>query len=201
VADTERPELRFYRLHELEIIAEHELEGTEEYFNSYRCDIESLIIKKYGLIITTHAYLKTNHDTYAYTVVGLNRIFIDSQLMDEDRLEKKYRFTLGEELGHYLIHRNIFSECKNVDERNEIYFSLSEKDRKYLDGDARALGSAVLMPKKMVYKRVIELLPELNTKPTKILDSLATQLAHDFDVNFMPAKIRLEQLGYDRTLS
>ena len=38
-------------------------------------------------------------------------IFLDADLMNGERHEKKCRFTLAEELAHYLIHGELFADC------------------------------------------------------------------------------------------
>ena len=200
MAGTEIPKPKLYRLYQIENVAERILKDTDEYFTGYRFDIESFITGKHGLIIDVHYHLKANHDTWAYMLINSNRIFVDNQLIDNDRLEKKFRFTIGEEFAHYLIHRDVFAGCSTLEKRNRRYFSFSEIERKYIENNARALAAALLMPKGMVEDRVSQMLNGIETYSENIIDTLAQQIAHDFDVNFTAARSRLKMLGYHNRL-
>ncbi len=203
MANTENLKIKFYKLFEIERIAQKELSDAGEFYNEYRLDIESFIIKKYNLIPDTFHGLKSNYDTWAFIIKDSNRIFIDNILLDDDRKEKKYRFTLGEELAHYLIHHDIFGNCKSIEERNKIYFSLPEKDRNYIENDARSLSSAILMKKNMVEEIVDQLTLTIDIdidsmSNEHIVGKLATKMTHYFDINFSAARSRLKMLGYHR---
>jgi Zn-dependent peptidase ImmA (M78 family) len=126
------------------------------------------------------------------------RIILDDQLTNEDRLAKKYRFTLGEEIAHFFLHPKIFADRCSIEERNSKYFKLPEKERKYIENNARALASALLMHKYIFENRVSYLLSQMDINTSDIgelLDNLSTTLGHDFDVNFSAAKSRLKMLG------
>jgi Zn-dependent peptidase ImmA (M78 family) len=200
VANTENQQLKFYRLVELDNVAESVLKEASEYLNDCRFDIESFIVAKYGLIIEPFYGLKSNWDTYAFMLVNSNRIFIDRDLLDADKLEKKYRFTLGEEFAHYLIHKDIYSDCKTIEERIKKEDSFTDNERNRLENNARALASALLMPKRMVEDRVVSLLKDITQDREDVIDYLAKKLSHDFDVNFKAARRRLINLGYDKRL-
>jgi hypothetical protein len=200
VGDIENLKPKFYHLYQLEKIAENTLNDSDKYFHKLRFDIESFIIERYKLIPDTFFYLKSRHDTWAFTLIGLNRIFIDHQLIDNDRLENKYRFTLGEELAHYLIHKDIYSKWNSIDERNKIYYSFSDIERNHMENNARALASALLMRKEFVEKKVSELTENINSNSKYILDTLAMKISSKFYVSFTAAKSRLKMLGYHKRL-
>lgn len=204
MADTESPKIKLYRLDELELKAEAILKGSDRFLKSFRFDIESFTISQLRLIPDIHYGLKSNHDTWAYMLKDCPRIFFDDQLINRDNLEKKYRFTIGEEIAHYHLHPKIFASCSSIEERNKIYFSLPNQLRKYIENNARALASALLMHKDIFEKRVSVLLRKINNNDTSnvdaLLDSLATQLGHDFDVNFTAARSRLKMRGYHKRL-
>jgi len=101
VADTKKPAIKVsdYRLYELERIAADALREGESCIKGRRVDIERLILEKFRLKIELFTDLRRRWDAYAFIDTTAKVIFIDADLMNEKRLEKKYRFTLAEELG------------------------------------------------------------------------------------------------------
>jgi Zn-dependent peptidase ImmA (M78 family) len=127
-------------------------------------------------------------------------VFVDADLIDNVQLEKKYRFTLGEELAHLLIHPSIFANCKSVEQRLAIEEELNDIRRDRLENNARALASALLMPEATIRPFVESILPKYTDAHGHVLvDELASAISHEYDVNFKPARRRLKLLGYHRS--
>lgn len=204
MADIENLNIRQYRLYELENIAFKILGNSIDFMENYRFDLESFVISKLELVPDIHYRLKSEHDTWAYMLRDCRRIFFDDQLINEDRLAKKYRFTIGEEVAHYILHPKIFADCSSIEERNKKYFALPEIERKNIENNARALASALLMHRNIFEDRVSYLLSQIDSSNwtiDQLIDNLSTALGHDFDVNFSAAKSRLKMLGYHKRLS
>lgn len=130
----------------------------------------------------------------AYTLTKAKRIFIDDKLIDNPRQEKRYRFTLAEELAHFIIHRDIYSDCETIEDRIEVESLLTRQEIWYLETNAKALASAILMPKTTFEARLNSLISD----PRNItsLNTSVNILSHDFDVNPKAAERRLRNLGY-----
>ena len=204
MGDTKKPavKVRDYRLYELERIATEALLGGERCLKGRRVDIERLILEKFRLKIETLVDLRRRWDTYAFIDTTGTVIFIDADLMNEARLDKKYRFTLAEELAHFLIHRHLFENCRTVEIRLKIEEGLDERTRACMESNAKALASAILMPKATVEPLVESLAGELVDGQGRILvDQLVSALAGEYDVNFQAAKRRMINLGYRQGLN
>jgi len=204
VADTRKPvpKVRDYRLYELERIAAEALAEAPQCVKGLRVDIERLILEKFKIKIEAFHDLRRRWDTYAFIDTTAKVIFVDAELMDSDRLEKKYRFTLAEELAHYLIHRHLFAGCRTMEDRLKIEALFDERTRAYLESNAKALASAILMPKATVEPQVEALAGKLVDDEGHILvDELVGTLAHEYDVNFQAAKRRMINLGYRQRLN
>jgi Zn-dependent peptidase ImmA (M78 family) len=204
VADTRKPALRVkdYRLYELEQIAADALRDAERCFKDRRVNIERLILEKFNLKIETFIDLRRRWDTYAFIDTTGAVIFIDADLMNEERLEKKYRFTLAEELAHFLIHRQLFADCRTIEDRLKIEEKLDERTRVYMESNAKALASAILMPKTTIEPLVESLARKLVDAEGHILiDKVVSALASEYDVNFQAAKRRMINLGYRQRLN
>jgi len=204
VGDTKKPavKVRDYRLYELERIAADALRGAESCVKGRRVDIERLILEKFKLKIESFIELRRRWDTYAFIDTTGAVIFIDADLMNEERLEKKYRFTLAEELAHLLIHRHLFANCRTIEGRMKIEEMLDERTRAYMESNAKALASAILMPKATVEPLVESLAGKLVDAEGRILvDQVVSALASEYDVNFQAAKRRMINLGYRQRLN
>ena len=204
MGDTKKPaaKVRDYRLYELERIAAEALRDAERCLKDRCLDIERLILEKFKLKIETFVELRQRWDTYAFIDTTGAVIFIDADLMNEARLEKKYRFTLAEELAHFLIHRHLFVDCRTIEGRMKIEEMLDERTRAYMESNAKALASAILMPKVTVEPLVESLAGRLVDGEGHILvDQLVSVLAGAYDVNFQAAKRRMINLGYRQRLN
>jgi Zn-dependent peptidase ImmA (M78 family) len=202
VADTEspqhkkkRPQIKDYPLWELEIIAQDVIRDAEYCIQGNRVDIERLVETKFGIIIDIHYNLQKKYDVMAYMLIHENRLFIDDKLIDDPRLTKRYRFTLAEELAHFIIHKNVYSNCKTIDERIESELLLTRQEQWFLETNAKALASAILMPKTIIENRVEQLLSAVGNSPSHT-NAIINILSHDFDVNPQAVKRRLINLGY-----
>lgn len=184
-----------YPLWQLEKIAQDALTGADDCLQKYRVDIEKLIENKYKLVIDIHYGLQQKFGVMAYMLTHGNRLFIDDKLIDEPRLEKRYRFTLAEELAHFIIHRELYKECNDVDERIQMELSLTRQEQWFLETNAKALASAILIPKSLIERRVEQLISDTGNDPHHT-SSIINILSHDFDVNPTAIRRRLINLGY-----
>ena len=69
-------------------------------------------------------------------------VIVDGSLLD--RRPTRYRFTLAEELGHFILHANCLPKVRSVEEGVRAYHQLDNWRR--ADRNARRFAAAVLMP-------------------------------------------------------
>lgn len=196
-----KPQIHDYPLWKLEEIAQNILSGAEDCIHGYWVDIERLLETKYEIIIDIHYNLSTGSfgqgiGVMAYMLIQGRRLFVDDKLIDA-RFGKRYRFTLAEELAHFIIHKDIYKDCKNLDERIEKDSLLTGQEQWFLETNAKALASAILMPKTMIENRIEQLFSTMGNDP-KYTQSIINILAQDFDVNPQAVRRRLINLGYHK---
>jgi Zn-dependent peptidase ImmA (M78 family) len=197
VGDMRKPEIKDYRLYELEKIAKEVIDESIDYIKDYRVDIESLIIGRHGLIVDAFFELNKRHGKLAFMLKDSNRIFIDDWLLDDVKQEKRYRFTLAEEFAHYLIHKDVYGGCKDINERIKLESLFSGSELAYMESNAKALASAILMPKEIFEKRVEFYLTKFKSKESaERVGETAKYLSREFDVNPRAVIRRLKNLGY-----
>lgn len=196
MAGTNRPiQVRNYTLRELEQIAQNHSANIQKYTDKCRVDIELFMESELDLRIESFTALKKRHSIYAFTVIGQKYIFVDADLLDDPMQEKKLRFTLGEELAHTIIHREIYLDCGTPDERLAKDGLFEEEPRNRLETNARALSGMFLMPRDLVEQRVEEVIAKTGAQT---IEAVANEIKDDFDVNFRVVRYRLKHLGYHR---
>jgi Zn-dependent peptidase ImmA (M78 family) len=192
--------VREFALWELERIASEALAKAPKCISNRRVDIERLMQEGYNIEIIAFHELTRNWKTYAFIDTTAKMVFVDADLMDNVAMAKKYRFTLGEELAHKLIHTSLFANCKTIENRLAIEDSLDEMRKARLENNAKALASAMLMPKTSVQTFVESIIPKFTDRHGQVcVEKLASEISHEYDVNFKPAKRRLKTLGYHRS--
>jgi len=133
-------------------------------------------------------------------------IIIDSSLL-EDGQERRYRFTMAHELSHGFLHKEYFAAKLTRMVHDEAQMPLVQcrvesnwanhatgkawSDHDWLEWQANALSSAILMPKAMVLKVVKEY------KNKVMHDDICSlmEVARVFHVSKDAARYRLKQLG------
>ncbi len=181
----------------MEEIAEKVLENAGSCIQEFRVDIERLIETKYEIIIDIFYGLQSKYGVMAFMLIQGKRLFVDDKLIDNPRQAKRYRFTLSEELAHFLIHNNLYKDCKTIVDRIEKESLLTRQEAWFLETNAKALGSAILMPKKLIEKRVDDLISYFGSKPN-YTSIIINALAHEFDVNPAAVRRRLRNLGFHK---
>ena len=156
-----------------------------------------------------------------YISARANTIIIDRTLLEENQ-EHRYRFTMGHEASHVFLHTPYFAYDPNqitlmdlLGERKEaamIQCRVDTKkmnceqqavwtDKEWMEWQANALSSAILMPKAMVHKLVRALRQKPGFSQKKEIQRCyieADTVSQVFNVSFQAATIRLKELGIIR---
>ena len=147
-----------------------------------------------------------------YISAKAHTVIIDKTLLAENQ-EHRYRFTMGHEASHEFLHKEYFAydpnqmtifdyigeapipmvqcriDTKKMDARNSEIWT----DKDWMEWQANALSSAILMPVSMV-RQVAE-----SVKTSKAIFRnymTAARVSNVFNVSFEAASYRLKQLGY-----
>ncbi len=75
-------------------------------------DVEKIIEFKVGLDIEPMHGLFSIIDTDAWLKMDLTGIVVDYNCYMKDNFANRLRFSLAHELGHYLLHKDIYSKIK-----------------------------------------------------------------------------------------
>lgn len=150
-----------------------------------------------------------------YISAKAHTVIIDNTLLEENQ-EHRYRFTMGHEASHDFLHTAYFGydpnqmtladfmnmdrpepmlQCRIDTKKLNTKQSVTWGDREWMEWQANALSSAILMPKSMVDMIVRDIKSKGIQRPA-IHYIMAEKVSNVFNVSFEAATYRLKQLGY-----
>jgi Zn-dependent peptidase ImmA (M78 family) len=115
--------------------------------NSIPVPIEEIVEFEFGLNIMPVRDLEKTWDVVGFTSSDLTSITIDQYVLEKQ--EGRYRFTLAHEIGHIIIHGDLYSnsEFNNTMEWKEFITSFPAEDYRWFEYQAYAFAGLVLVPK------------------------------------------------------
>lgn len=195
----QKPEIQFYDIPTLEEIATTFLKKYNDP-EVFPVDIEFILEEQLGWNIVGWESLTENYYGIEAFLTNGKTIYIDSYLMNHK--ERKYRFTLAEELSHFILHKDIYAKCRSLEEHLEIYDNITTTEYWRMDRNAKYLASAILMPSASFEKQANLIYDKVDRKiystNEQILYKMTLQLSNDFNVNDIASRIRFKNLGLHR---
>lgn len=157
------------------------------------------------------------HDCADYISAKANTVIIDRTLLEENQ-EHRYRFTMGHECGHVFLHPPYFEydpyqmnladllgeDCEAAMVQCRVDLKKSNNgqqkvwtDKDWMEWQANALSSAILMPRKMVML-IVEDIRKKCVEGIERCYEEADTISRVFNVSFQAATYRLSELGIMR---
>jgi hypothetical protein len=160
-------------------------------------DIDLIAEAHLGLEIFPVPGLEDNHDVWGVlwkSQEGEYRLVVDEAVMD--CRPALYRFTLGEEIAHYVLHRAHFDKVQNIEQACAVQMAL-RSNLHYMERNAKWFSSALLMPSQLVRGEAGHTYANLvshvgYTNADAVLKKLTSLLALQFRVSSQAMKYRLE---------
>jgi len=118
----------------------------------------------------------------------------------------RYRFTLGEELGHLILHAEYFKNLSFQSDAINFYSSLSNEEIHRIDREARIFAANILVPYPIIWDEAKKLVENLKDEKKKFLNyndfegHCANDLASLFEVSSESMKYRFYNTGIERGL-
>jgi hypothetical protein len=138
-----------------------------------------------------------------YIQVNAGTVLIDQRLL-EDSLENRYRYTVGHEASHAILHKEYYEILSKRLENSPLIqcradnASILKKpryqwtDNDWMEWHANSLSSSILMPSNTIRSLCAELMP----KPSPFAAAgLIVRTAKIYKVSMQAARIRLKELG------
>lgn len=172
--------------------------------NSLPVDIEKIINFKLGIKIIPVPNLRRSCDIDAQISFNLQFIYVDADMYEDQRQQNRLRFSFAHEIGHYILHKNIYSKLKltNIYKfRQLITEQISEQQYGYLETQANKFAGYLLVPREKIEIEKTKLTEQLKEDPEfiKITDNklqnsyLAIPLANIFGVSAEVIEIVLSE--------
>lgn len=148
-----------------------------------------------------------------YMSAKAHTVIIDKTLLAENQ-EHRYRFTMGHEASHDFLHREYFAydpnqltifdflgespapmvQCRVDTKKLDTTTQKTWNDRDWMEWQANALSSSILMPKSMV-EMVVADVKSRNLSKNLMSYAVVEEVSSVFNVSFEAATYRLKQLG------
>lgn len=205
-----------------------DMESLIEFYLGLTLDYQDLTHNQsiLGMTVFNDCYITVyNPEEDAGKVIPVNEktVLIDNSLLGEDQ-ESRYRFTLGHEAGHWILHRQKYLDnkqqtslfegrseqplvkCRSVDIESSSRRTSLVTDNDWMEWQADYMASALLMPKPTFHTAVQELLTQAGVNQGYItrglsddwdmfIQAITVEMAEIFQVSLQAARIRCEKLG------
>jgi len=123
-------------------------------------------------------------DNYELVRVEAGTMLIEAHLLEDAKQYGRYRFTLAHELGHWILHKDIFSGTGVA----AASYTTDKVGIESVEWQANYLAKAILMPKGQVKRAFYQVQSESVAYTVAVLANL-------FEVSMQAMKIRLGEIG------
>lgn len=201
------PALRFFAYEEIRQLVE-KYAARHGFGRDIPVDIEKLVDNVLAINVIPFPSLYRSFEINAFVSNDLQKIYIDEYLYTN--LEPQFRFTLAHELGHMVLHGDLFRESKIESVASYIDFvsGLGEDEYKLIEAQANDFAGLFLVPSGNLEKHFREQAQTIvrfissrfkGISKDKYLgqavELIARRLSPIFNVHFMPIQIRIERDG------
>lgn len=140
-------------------------------------DIEGIIEFKLGMEIIPIPGLKNNCDTDAFITSNWKAISVDNDSYLKDSYQNRLRFSLAHEIGHFVLHKNIY-DTFSINEPEDFYKFISDipgEQYGYLETQASKFANHLLVPRDILKKEKDKLL-----KGDSIFEGIGSDTIHSY---------------------
>lgn len=160
--------------------------------------IEEIIELQLKLDIIPVSGLNSLHGTEGFITSDMTEIYVDQDT--QERVAKRYRFTLAHEMGHAVLHQKVYRELGVADCASwlRVQNEVENDDHYWLEQQANTFAGFVLVPTKALldaYQRRESVAQArgavLSLSKPDTLHIVAGDIAREFDVSTSVVEIRL----------
>jgi hypothetical protein len=166
-------------------------------------DMEKIIELRLGLDIEPMHGLFSMIDTDAWLKMDLSGIVVDYDFYMNDKFANRLRFSLAHELGHYFLHKDIYSNLpfNSLEDWKYFMINVSEAEYKDFEWQANEFAGRFLVPYDFLAAQVKEAIKIIKQKklaeyfrhePDAVLSRVAPFLRKPFGVSEIVIKTRVQ---------
>jgi len=171
--------------------------------NSIPIDIEYILDVKLEINIIPSPGLYSICNTDALIASNWKSLYIDKDKYLDERQHSRLRFSLAHEIGHFILHEEIYQSfsIKNARAFYEFFDKIPPEQYGYLEAQANKFANYLLLPREKLIiekKRFLEQLKGIDKRQEideNMLNAyLAVPISKIFGVNEQPAEIALNDI-------
>ncbi len=160
--------------------------------------VEEIVEFKLSINIVPLTGLHKGFEIDGFTSSDMKNIFVDESFYDN--LHGRYRFTLAHEVGHMILHKNIYNKKSftGIVEWKNFINSIPVQTHKWLEYQANAFGGLVLVPSEYLQHLAEKCVKRIRKEGISLevnwdfgWECIKAQLAKDFEVSTQVIDIRL----------
>ena len=145
--------------------------------------------------------LKSFADIDALLLGDNKTIVVDEEEFMDDRMQNRIRFSLAHEVGHFVLHRDIYTKFSysSIDDWIELVQNIPEEQYSFLEMHANEFAGRLLVPKDELEKSVAMLSDKIEKAKNFGIDDeslirkhIAPLICKKFEVSAEVISIRLE---------
>lgn len=119
-------------------------------------EIFEIVEFELGLEIRTIANLREAGDVDALLLGDLRTIAVDQHDFLSDRAQNRLRFSMAHEIGHLILHREIFSkiQCASIGEWIDFFQKIPEDQYAWIEQHAYEFAGRLLVPREKLIEKL-----------------------------------------------
>jgi hypothetical protein len=181
-------------------------EFREKYWrnNILPVDIESIVENKLKLNILPEHGLLSECDIDAYLRVDLTGIVVDYDRFMDERFINRLRFSYAHELGHLILHKDVYTQfpISNPSDWKDFMLNIPDREYGFFEYQANEFAGRVLVPRIQLINELnkcIKIITEngmtgyLASDPTAMLEAISNTLCKPFGVSSQAIEKRVER--------
>lgn len=157
------PDIPFYSYEDLckkadEFLCTHNPSGT------IPVPIEKIVEFEFDINIVPVLGLQREIEVEGFTSSDLKNIYVDEYVYTE--YINRYRFTVAHEIGHIVLHRNLYrsNRFSSIAEWKEFINSMTEEEHGWLEYQGYAFAGLILAPRENLIKHTKEWVKKIEGK-------------------------------------
>jgi Zn-dependent peptidase ImmA (M78 family) len=133
-------------------------------------------------------------DVDAFLKRDYSGVVVDIECFMEERFQNRFRFSLAHEIGHLVLHRNLFDEypISSIEEWKFFITEIPEEQYKFIEYQANEFAGRLLIPRNALMKEIEEclgliedprLIEFLRKDPAAVLSRISPKIGKVFGVS------------------
>lgn len=164
--------------------------------------IEEIVEFDFNINIVPVLALQREFKVEGFTSSDLKNIYVDEYVYTD--YLNRYRFTLAHEIGHIVLHRNLYKENRfsSIAEWKEFINSMTEEEHGWLEYQGYAFAGLILVPRENLIKHTNEWVKKIKGKGVSLKQNwdfawelITAHLGKAFQVSSSVIEKRLDKDG------